>query len=165
MEGKSLTFFIGLCALPLVCKSARYCYTFYYFDGSYFEYNCKYEITITDRFGIAFGVVTGVGLLVSFFVFLLCKHRQNASYNQTIAYQTTPSLGYAGHQRIIQTTLPPAVIANTAPPTENHPPQTQTYNQESGTKNARGTEATPIPLTGTQLNNEARKDKPLLYKF
>lgn len=80
-------------------------------------------------------------------------------------FLTRKHFDISGHQRIIQTTLPPAVIANTAPPTENHPPQTQTYNQESGTKNARGTEATPIPLTGTQLNNEARKDKPPLYKF
>lgn len=57
------------------------------------HFRCGFR-SIPDVFGISYGGVTGVGLLVSLFVFILCKSKQSRSNNSRATHQTLTNVGY-----------------------------------------------------------------------
>ncbi|XP_062605683.1 uncharacterized protein LOC134267500 [Saccostrea cucullata] len=126
------TFYLALCCLPLVCEARTYCYS--YSSYGYSSYICSYYLSTADRFGIAYGTVVGIGLVVSIIIFVACKMRQKRRPpNQAILLQGYPRVAYAqlGQQvlfapqaGLIPTAAPQGAITNPALPVTSRQPAT-----------------------------------------
>ncbi|XP_061175954.1 uncharacterized protein LOC133184896 [Saccostrea echinata] len=116
------TFYLALCCLPLVCEAGSYCYVEYY-PG--YNYVCIYSLSTVDRFGIAYGTVAGIGLLVSLIIFVACKSRQSRPNNSAILQHPNAAYVQSGQQVLfipqagnIQTQAPHIAVTNPVTPRE-----------------------------------------------
>ncbi|XP_062601233.1 uncharacterized protein LOC134262926 [Saccostrea cucullata] len=126
------TFYLALCCLPLVCEARTYCYSYY--SNGYSSYICRYYLSTADRFGIAYGTVVGIGLVVSIIIFVACKMRQKRTpHNQAIVLQGYPRVAnaqlgqqvlFAPQAGLIPTAAPQGTITNPALPVTNRQPAT-----------------------------------------
>ncbi|XP_061176005.1 uncharacterized protein LOC133184952 [Saccostrea echinata] len=126
-------------------------------------------LSYADRFGIAYGTVTGIGLLVALIIFIACKSRQRPN-NSTILLQPgyqNVAYGQPG-QQVIFTPQPGNILTPVQQTTNTNPaiPLTIQQGQTSGTDSTvtstLGAEGTS-PMSPYTQENKNKTDGPPPY--
>ncbi|XP_061175955.1 uncharacterized protein LOC133184897 [Saccostrea echinata] len=142
-----LTFCLALCCLPLVCEAGSYCYTYSY--NGYTSYTCRYYMSYVDRFGIAYGTVTGIGLLVALIIFIACKSRQRPNNSTILLQPGYPGVAYAQSGQQVIFSPQPGIIQAPAQQTTINSPAIPFLNQQGQTSGAEPAATSTMGAIGT----------------